>query len=159
MREVGAALVGLGEGEVVADAGAADAEAVQERAALDGVDVGVGRGSGVAGEVVAGRVDGVEAQLGAEVDRLLEGHGAAAQRGVERVEVAAQLDLRGAGGGWLLFGGSQRNGRETSTQHGDDVAPACGIGHAIPAPESTAGRDASDEGRSRYRTCADAPLW
>jgi hypothetical protein len=97
MGDVRLPLPGVGHGEIVPDAGAADVEAGQEGAPLDRVDVRVGGRLGVPGEVVAGGVDGVEAQLRAEVEHLLEGDLPAAEGGVEGVQVAAEPDLRGAG--------------------------------------------------------------
>ena len=89
-------LGGVGDGEVVADAGAADGDAVDKGLALEAVDVIVAGDGGVIGEVVAGGIEGVDVVLGAIVEDIGEGHGAAAEGFVEGIGVEGEASA-GAG--------------------------------------------------------------
>ena len=80
-------------GEIVAHAGAADADAVHESGPLQVVYVLIGRHLGITGEVVSGRVQGVDPMLRAEMDGIREGHAALAQGPVERVSVQSEFEL------------------------------------------------------------------
>ena len=84
------------KGEVVADAGAADGDAVDKGLALEAVDVIVAGDGGVSGEVVAGGIEGVDVVLGAIIEDIGEGHGAAAEGFVEGIGVEGEASA-GAG--------------------------------------------------------------
>lgn len=94
--EIGLTLGGVGDGEVVADAGAADGDAVDKGLALEAVDVIVAGDGGVIGEVVAGGIEGVDVVLSAIVEDIGEGHCAAAESFVEGIGVEGEA---GAGAG------------------------------------------------------------
>ena len=103
--DVGGSQGVVGLGEVVSHARAADFEAELVSAALELADVLVGRRLRVAGEVVAGGVDGVEVVLGAEVEQLEQRKARTGAGVVERVEqelvkgkgVEADFEARPAG--------------------------------------------------------------
>ena len=79
--------------EVIAHAGAADGDAVDEGGPLQVVDVVIGRDFGITGEVVSGWVQRIHTMLRAEEDGIRERHAALAQGPVEGVGVQSQLEL------------------------------------------------------------------
>ncbi len=120
-----AAGLGIGHGEIVAHAGAAESDAVQKGAPLQAVNVLVRRDLGVTGEVVPGRVNGLDAVFGAVIDHVRQRHTAVAQRGVERISVEAQFDADAGDPGDAALGECCRGGQN---ERAEKDAPAGVVG-------------------------------